>query len=365
MSDNIPKYNLHDDPHKNWRPWLEEIQEMANTLCTEHFPRGLLHLTMLVDEWHAIPDHQIADIYGAVQFVPMPDALVKPILPAHATGLQVRRYDLLNKVYGDVSKGTTTLKKFCLLGIGSDNIDLISQPIVGTRDLTTLDIINALRPIFSAPSEATVNGWKAELQVPHAATDTLRKTLTTHRKIHLRLDDAQQGLSQHEKFTYIEAAFNAYPTYLECIRDYKKENPALSDRTFANLTEYMIQQSPNITTGSIGFTANAALSRTDVQAMITTSIQEAYARGRADGARGSGFAGRGAGRGLPGRIGGRGPGRGVPPGTPRNYCFVHGYDGHTGMTCRLMRDDTTGAYTHAMKAAKVHTTVAGGSVANM
>lgn len=50
-----------------------------------------------------------------------------------------------------------------------------------------------------------------------------------------------------------------------------------------------------------------------------------------------------------------------PPPATRPYCYVHGYDSHKGVVCRVMRDQPE-LYHNAKKNALTHVTVAGGSI---
>ena len=113
--------------------------------------------------------------------------------------------------------------------------------------------------------------------------------------------------------------------------------------------------------------AAGALTLANVQAMLQTSVRDAYqqrfAAGRGAGAGpGAAAGGRGAGGGRGGNFGGRGApalGRGAPAGAPCSYCYMHSYDGHISARCREMAADAT--YTAAMKSAVSHAAVPGGS----
>ena len=345
----------------------EEQLTYATELCSQRHALGLSHHLLSADDWHALPDNEFEDINGDMQPNPVPVDAVKPEQPRptdNANQRASKAYQL--QVYNDEVAGKKALKKFLLAGAGPVNARILGAPTV-IRNLLPRDISNRLCELYNAINDATVTTWTAELDKPHSASDSIAMTVGIHAEVNARLAEAGQALRDFDKMTKLKNAFAAFPAVMDSIHDYEVAYPALSDRNSLDLSDHLIRQQSVITSGSIGFTANAALTRADVQAMLQTSVRDAYQQGfaagrGAGGGRGAAAGGRGAGGGHGGRFGGRGAptgGRGAPAGAHRPYCYVHGYDGHISARCREMAADAT--YTAAMKSAVSHTAVPGGS----
>ncbi len=147
--------------------------------------------------------------------------------------------------------------------------------------------------------------------------------------------------------TKIAAAVSASLSCSEAIKNYRVLHPVLADQSFPDLVQYVLTQAPNMTTGATGFAA-AALSNKDVADMIAVAVKDAFAQGLQQGKQS--HPARGA-RGVPH----------VPPAQSRVYCYRHGYDWHSGATCRDMQRSPD-KHPAAMVAALNHTAVPGGSV---
>ena len=160
------------------------------------------------------------------------------------------------------------------------------------------------------------------------------------------------GLRQMQGVSRIRAAIDSYLIV----------HPLIADQLFTTLAEHVLQQAPNFapTAGTMGYTANVSATATvpvDMSnilnlpafgsngftaALITRTVQAALPNHR---------------RGGGARAAQEHP---VDPAT-RPYCFVHGYDSHKGVACRIMRDQPE-LYSNAKKNSLTHTAIAGGSV---
>ena len=188
---------------------------------------------------------------------------------------------------------------------------------------------------------ATLNEWKSLLKAPLESGKGFSHLATLHRHYNARLENNGQPESELTKCTRIAAAVSTYPEYTKAGNDYNTTTPLVAQRTFDDYCAYVNLHVPNITVGGAGY-ANGAM-----------------------------VAGRGAGRGRANRgIGhsGQGQGRLAVKGLLRNYCYMHGYDGHKGpgpSGCRGMsaaNSATPGTYTNAMINAADH--LSGGSQHN-
>lgn len=142
------------------------------------------------------------------------------------------------------------------------------------------------------------------------------------------------------------------------IDSYLIAHPLIADQIFTTLAEHVLQQAPNFapTAGTMGYTANVSAAPTEpvdmisilqspaFAALITRTVQAALPANRRGGAA----------RSLPEHPADKAS-------ATRPYCFVHGYDSHKGVACRVMRDQPE-LYQNAKKNALTHVAVAGGSI---
>jgi hypothetical protein len=367
-----PKHCLEDDPQGNFKPFKDEVFTTARNLCTDIHTTGMLFSVLNEDEWNAQAAHQIIDINGAVQILPRPALTPKPAAPAPGDGANARAQKAhLQRQHSEEQNALNLLRQFLMAAIGPTIAGILGDTVT-VRNMPLVDILARVFELYGEPDSATLEAWTDQLALQHTSSGTITKTCARHVKIHTFFDNAGQPMSDFSKMKALKATFSSYPAITESITDYEKENPAIADRTCNALVNHLIRQQSRITTGAAGFTANAAVSRSDVQQMIAEATTKAYNAGLADGAgrnagggRGTGGRGRGGAGGGRGGAGRGGAGRGAPAGAPRNYCYLHGYDGHAGARCIGMFADATGSYTPAMKNAVTHTAVPGGSTRNL
>ena len=366
MSDDVRLHVLTAGSNTIWIEFHTEQLAYAQSIGGNHYRLGYLHLVVNMEEWNDQPGNRVVDANGDEVLAPIPVARVQPPpLPLNATANMWSRYNIQHKEYTDEIAFTEKIRKFGFKGIGPDNINIISEPRVGTRNITSTQLMELMRELmrelYGAPDATTISAWTEELNRPHASDNTVVKTMSRQRHLHTKLADAGQPMSEFEKIKLFEKSVENYAGALKLVRMYKEREPLVRDQLFLDLMTLVILHEPSLTTGAMGFSASAAISRSEVEALIARSVEDAYARGLAAGARGSG----------PGRSGGRGGrgGRGPPlggrgRGLVRNYCHLHGYDGHTSSRCYTMAADTA-TYSSAMRAATSHTLPAGGSTLHM
>ena len=318
-----------------------------------------------MEEWNYHPCNRVVGADSDNVLAPIPVTRDQPPpLPLNTTVNMWSRYNIQHKEYTDEIAFTEKNRKFGFKGIGPDNINITSEPRVVTRSISSNQLMELMRELYGTPDATTISAWTEELNRPHASDSTLVKNLSRQGHLDTKLEDAGQPMPEFERIELFEKSVEHYAGALKLIRIYKEREPLVRDQLFLDLMTLVILHEPSLTTGAMGFSASATISRSEGEALIARSVEDAYARGLAAGARGSG-PGRSGGREGRGGRGGRGPplgGRGR--GLVRNYCHLHGYDGHTSSRCYTMAADTA-TYSSAMRAATSHTLPAGGSTLHM
>ena len=347
------RFSLAINANAIYPDWLADVQNFAGSLGQGLRPSGLFDLVATPAEWDrqypAVPD-------GAGALVPVPFP-VAPVLPADlqvgAAAAAIAVHERLVKQVVQYRKLCEVLKAAILESIGQDNVRAVSDAITGTRLLQPMAIMDAMQALHGTANVATLNGWKAELQRPHDPAYDFNHLATSHRFLNARLEANGQGESELTKCTNIEHAVSTFPGYKSAVTEYYTATPIVAHRT-VDLAAYVMLHQPDITVGEAHY-GNAAMPP-DMAQMVQAYLAQHFPGVGAGAGRGRGAANR-----APTDRGGRGQGgrgRGAVPGN-RNYCFMHGYDGHRGPGCNFMwstNQTTPGAFTAAQVAATDHTT---------
>jgi len=337
----------------NWHNFYQDVLDAYSNKGRAFYDHGLIHLICSDAEWNTLPGNEpVADANGDLQPVPRPGLPIRPAnLANNAAAPAVALYNRESERYVSLMECISNLKQLFLASIGKDLTRLVADPIHGTRNSTVLAMLTILRPIYGTPTATTISQWLHELTQPLSSTDTFSNLLSSHRGIHDNLARAGQPLSEYELITKLSQAVSTYPGYTDCIKNYKIAHPVLANQTFANLGAYVVLQAPNLSTGTLGYSA-AAVTLEQVTAMISAESKKAYAQGVQDGSRGRA-------QGPPRRDGHNNR---FVAGTMRRYCYLHGYVTHSGPDCHEMKLDPS-TYTTVKVTAKDHLT--GGSKRNL
>lgn len=357
------KISLDKDPNLQHHEWFLQIIDHIKGICTSFYDHGCHHL--------ALTAAQFEIIYPGENFPPPSELPVA--LAANATSAQTTNHLRLTNQHVAITKDIKAATQAILDSLGVDNIRLLSDPITGTSNVNILDIVTSMNIAHGTPTESTIDAWQAALKVPHAIGYPFSHTASIHRHYHACLLRAGSPEPERTKLKLLEDAIKLHIDYTEALKDYNKANPVHGLRTFAGATTFIQLHAPNVTTTVAGY-ANSTMSPAQLQ-QLEDNIFDRINAHHAGGARTSGFAGRGSNRGAGrGVTSAAGRGRGIPragtiAGAPRNYCYLHGYDGHKGAGptgCRGMAAAnlaSPGTYSHVMLSATDHSS--GGSRYNL
>jgi hypothetical protein len=236
----------------------------------------------------------------------------------------------------------------------------------GLAEQSLGDILDYLERMYSEPAEDELVALELSCSEPFSSLGGLRAEVPKLRKKFDLLATYDQALSQLAKMTHFQNATQLFPAVVEAIKDYKKSVPNMSDRSFDGMTAFVIKQVPQLTVANLGWVGNASAASPTMSALaaellpailqhMTTTANAAGAAQQTGAHAGRGHGGgRVGGRNAAGRDGGRGRGgRGSAP----LYCFEHGYKGHWGKDCTVMKADAS--YTEAMMLATAPCTIDG------
>jgi len=232
----------------------------------------------------------------------------------------------------------------------------------GTITMTSLEIVTAVHVLYGVRTALDLKTIEGEMQEGLSAPDLdsfLKFSQAFSKNVRL-LNDAGQPLSMHSRLDQFERALLHHDQPLKAFRLYVEAHPLLADRSLTDAIAAIEVHLTNVTSSTAGYAApmvsvapttiptppfagsTAALSPADITRLIDLLTKM-----------GSGTTmGGGGGRAA----------KSKPTGTP-SYCYLHGYLGHDGNSCKKMKSEnvsTPGTFSRAKLNAKTHTEVPGG-----
>lgn len=306
--------------------------------CTHLYAHGLMDLVLTDPEW--------LDLNGgdATKLRPVRDRPADPNNNASAAEVAAHNRKVTQFLY--FKEASANLKPLLLESIGVTNVELISDEIHDTRNLTHADIVFAMSTKYGKTAGDTISAWKKAIALPIAAEVEIEHFLAMHKKLHGNLAKVKQPMSEYDKIAATATALSTRPAAGMVIANYKEKNPDVATQTYVKFSEYIIEQIPNmdVTTASM-YAAHAT--SIDFEARVADAVAKA----------------------LPAAV----AAAMIPyanlmqarPGKPKftKYCYKHGYCSHMGSECTFMQANQP-TFTKAMMKAKSHTELAGGSTKN-
>ena len=317
------RVNLNVNSNLNYFEWNSEIHSLAASKCRSKYPSGLLHHVCTQDVWD-IQHPPAINADGDLLAIPYPPQSILPAeLNVGAAAAVIAARERGVKEHVTEIDSIEEIKDIMLESIGLENIRLIADPITGTRNLTLREIMDHMRLAHGVANVSTLTELKSQLMKPLESGKPFSSISTLHRYIHARLFEQGQAESEFNKCNFVTEAVSMYPEYSKAINDYKTTTPIIAMRTFDGTCAYVNLHQPNITASGAGY-SNAAITQASIQKLIQDELKRQFTAGIGAGPSNRAQGGRvQAGRGRGGRS------QAVAVGQ-RNYCFKHGYDGHTG-----------------------------------
>ena len=292
---------------------------------------GLLQFVQHTGDFTANPANRDAD--GTILARP---SNPRPILPAGANAAAISMYNLSIADYQTLATSILLMSDKIYNGLSPATQSVMNthaeqHPQFFLQPWAMMDFIFLRHGVINADH---VLEAKRTLRVPF---DNVANTLESH-KINMDhqfdfLHRARHTVNDGDKMDQYEASVSTHPHIIAAIRLFK-------NATFANMTAYVELHAPDqlSTSADLGY---ANYSKSDQRPLQSTEPLRQKNRSK-----------------RPQAL------RGQDPTAPRHYCYIHGYGGHKGSTCRVMLADTS-TYTTAHVHASIHTAPAGGSDSNL
>jgi hypothetical protein len=271
----------------------------------------------------------------------------RPADPANnANAAQIAAHNREVGQYISFKEASANLKPLLLESIGVTNVELIAHEIHDTRNLSHSDIVLAMNQKYSKTAGDTISAWKKTIMLPIAADIDIEHFLAMHKKLHGNLAKVKQPMAEFDKIAAMSTALQTRPAAGMVIASYKEKNPDVATQTYANLSNYIIEQIPNMEVTTASMYA-AHVTSIDFETRVADAVAKA----------------------LPAAV----AAAMLPyanlmqarPSKPKftKYCYRHGYCTHLGTECTVMLGAPS-TFTKAMIKAKSHTETTGGSTKN-
>ena len=311
--------------------WLSHVQSIYEGFCQDLYPHGLLDLLLDDAAWLAL--NGIADR----------PLRTNPPEPADNAAAPIVAYFNRRCVNNGRSLGLKADLKILLFeSIGEVNVLCLRDPITHTRNLTELQIMEAMHVKYSQPSTDTLAMWRSMLATNITDSMDIDEFLAHQKHVHDNFAAVLQPISEADKIVAAVKALLPRTAAGMAITKYKMDAPNVALQTFDNFSKFLILQVPNmdVSTSSMNYASHTSAADFD------TRVAEAVTKALAP------FAALMQSQVAPVRTARR----------STHYCYLHGYCFHPGSTCTVMKAAPK-EYTKAMCAAKDH--LSGGSSKNI
>jgi len=322
--------------------------------------QGLVIYTIPTQFYDKMPENQVETAEGVV--IRPRQQIIRPVRPEDPTAVQMSVFMYELSQYTKTVEGLKVLSDNIKCSISPSALEALNTAAINDLSLCTspYKILDFLALRYSRITDQHVLAIKAHAAEPYTDRTTVQAHLDAMLRWFAQLDSIQQPLSQGDQISIARKTFEGHPRAIMAYSLYVQTYD-LNQRTFASMMKFIISKEPNMepSVADLGYSqVNSVTQNTPDIGALAAAVHAftltAGRGGRGNAGRGSSNAGRGqnsAGRGNAGRAA-RGRGRGSPP--ARNYCYVHGYDGHPGISCNAMAMDST--YTTQYKTAMSHLT---------
>ena len=347
-----PYHALDVNPRQRFAEFERKVYDDAGSSCIDIFPHGLLALVVSDAVWATLPNNTIIDDNVSITIprntYPSP---VQP--PDNATAGVWKTFETRRKLFDAYNAASLLILRRLKLSLPTADIALLSHPILGLANTSSLEIMNHLRQQYGTFRATDFATLYLELEEKMTSTSTFVDFASRFRFIFAQFEVNNQAISQLQQCLYLSRAIASHSDLVKAQDTYFQLFPDPRARTFADLVAHITLHAPNYvsTSADYGYTAAAeTLPPLTHQSLQSFFLSPQFATIVANAATASHPTSRNA------------PSRTKP--SPRRYCFLHGYDWHHSHECRNMAKDPT-TYSNIQRSAKSHTSCPGGSVIKM
>ena len=355
MATPLPFPSLEENPRIHFATFERHVYDDAGSSCCDLFPHGLLFLVVSDTTWAALPSN--STIVDGVFTIAARPTFAPPVQPPdNATTGVWKAFETRRKLFDIYAAAALLLLRRLKLTLPIADINLLSHPILGLVNYSAFQLMEHLRQTYGTFQATDFN--KLYLALDHKITSTTDfPTLAAKfRLIFEQFSANNQPLSELQKCNYLSNAIAAIPHLVKTQDTFYHLHPLPQDRQFLQLIHHIAVHAPNFvpTASDLGYVAAATSipPSTEISNFLASSqFATIIATAAAAIAKTS----------PP--IQHRPPRHAKPatPPTSRLYCYVHGYDWHSGTACKKMAKDPS-LYPPGAITAPTHLSITGGNI---
>eukprot|EP01034_Spumella_vulgaris_P021900 gene21900-27977_t len=247
--------SLGTSPALNHGDFLLSLDVLSACLCREHFPNGLLSLFISYTpaRFDALGQTE-DDGNGNDVAMAFPALPTKPVRPAaNASSASIAFYHEDTILYTSVTGSISLVRNRVLEALG----DIIRTELMGLPGglaLQTLpDILQYLEDVYGTPDEQDLRVLLGRLTNKFVSAASFRSEAPKMKLIFDQLALHEQPISELEQQTYLQEATELIPAIVEAIKEYKRENRSIQDRSFSGMVAHIKTYLPAATASDLGY----------------------------------------------------------------------------------------------------------------
>jgi hypothetical protein len=325
--------SLINDPRLNIWAFHRQVLSDGAGMGRAYHKYGLLGYLVDDSTWAALPGNTTVGEDGNNVIEPRPSLDEVP-MPEVQTANSLKVMEMRVIARAKSLEYLAIILSRILPSISREDKEAMANPALGVLLLNERQILEWLvqrhGKLNATDIQCIHSQLHAQCDQPFAAVQAL------HSRLHLALIHAGQGIPESSKVTALRASTAHRPSIAAAITAYLIAFPDIYVQSFESMCAFIIAQEPNFVSSSVSALGFSAVSTPPNLVLDSVSLELKQLRELM-----TTFAGAASAR----------PGK-----QRRNYCFVHGYDGHAGKKCLVMAADRA-KFTQAMVDASMHTSV--------
>ena len=362
MATPLPFPSLDENPRLHFASFERHVYDDAGSTCTDLFPHGLLFLVVSDQTWAALPNNSTtAD--GITTINPRPTFLAPIQPPDNATTGVWKAFETRRKLFDTFSAASLLLLRRIKLTLPPADVNLLSHPILGLVNFSALSLMEHLRQQYGTFQATDFALLFHQLEEKVTSATDFSTVAARFRLVFEQFSAHNQPISELQQCSYLSNAIEHVPHLVKTQDTYFQRFPDPTNRRFLQLVNHITLHAPNFvqTSADLGYVASAIIPATpdpittflasaQFATIVATAAAAAVVKLPPVASRASHKSA------LRPRL--------TSPSSPRLYCFLHGYDWHSGIDCKKMAKDPA-SYPQGAQHATSHSSVVGGNTTKL
>lgn len=355
--------SLEEHPRLHFAHFERKVYDNAGCTCVDLFPtHGLLFLVVSDRTWASLPGNSTI-VDGVPTVVPRPTMAQPPPPADNATAGAWKSFEHRRLKFTTFSTAAALLLQHIKDSLPPADSNLLSHPVLGLVNFSSLELMEHLRQQYGTFQTTDYSLLYLQLEQKISATMDFPTLAAKFRLIFEQFSAHNQPLSELQKCTYLSTAIASVPHLVKTQETFFHLHPNPQDRQYLQLAQHISLHAPNFmpTTSDLGYVASAtSQTPSELITAFLDSPQLATLVATAAAAAAVKVASQ-----QPQRFSSRSrPAKPTSTAASRVYCYLHGYDWHSGIDCKKMAKDPAN-YPPGAPQAKTHLSISGGNTTKL